>query len=196
MSDGCWETGGTATQQPFFIQDRPCGTSSIKPMFIPFSRINPAARLWVYQANRLLTDEEVLTIEAALEPALDTWAAHGSPLLASAQVVESRFVIIAVDEDHSLPSGCSIDASTHFLQAIGRQLGTEFFDRSPAFINADGKLETVPIPGIKTAVLTGKITQETTVFNTLVSTKAEFLSDWTRQAGNTWLKRYFVKQLV
>jgi hypothetical protein len=165
-------------------------------MFIPFSRINPSARVWVYQANRNLTDAEVQTIEAALEPALDTWAAHGSPLLASAQVAENRFVIIAVDEDHTLPSGCSIDASTHFLQAIGRQLSADFFDRSPAFINTNGTLETVPMAGIKTAVLTGKIMQETTVFNTLASTKAEFLADWKRTAGDTWLKRYFVKQLV
>ena len=165
-------------------------------MFIPFSRINPSARVWVYQANRSLTNAEVQIIETALEPALDTWAAHGSPLLASAQVIDNRFVIIAVDEDHTLPSGCSIDASTHFLQAIGRQLNADFFDRSPAFVNADGQLETVPMTGIKTAVLTGKITQETTVFNTLVSTKTEFLTDWKRQAGNTWLKRYFVKQLV
>lgn len=165
-------------------------------MFIPFSRISSAARVWVYQANRTLTEAEVQTIEAALEPALDTWAAHGSPLLASAQVIENRFVIIAVDEDHTLPSGCSIDASTHFLQAVGRQLNVDFFDRSPAFLTADGTLETVPVAGIKTAVLTGKITRETTAFNTLASTKEEFLTDWKRQAGDTWLKRYFVKQLV
>ena len=89
-------------------------------MFISFDQITPEARLWVYQANRSLTADEAAAIETAIRPALDEWAAHGHPLLASARVVAGRFLLVAVDEGAGLPSGCSIDASVHTVQAIGR----------------------------------------------------------------------------
>lgn len=160
-------------------------------MFVPFSSLPDSARLWVYQANRPLTDAEVLHINAALEPALSQWAAHGQPLLASAQVVHNRFVVIAVDEGHNLPSGCSIDASTHFLKGIGGQLSVDFFDRSAAYVGVNGEVQTLSLPKIKEAVMDGRLTPETTVFNTLVNTKGDFALNFIKPAAQTWLNRYF-----
>ena len=160
-------------------------------MYVDFDKLPDTARVWVYQANRPLTDGDVKTIEEALQPALRQWAAHGQPLLASAQVIKNRFVVVAVDEGYSLPSGCSIDASVRMLQDIGRQIKSDFFDRSAAFQGADGSVQTYALPMIKEAVANGSLTPDTTVFNTLVKTKAEFLADWHVRASDSWLKRYF-----
>lgn len=165
-------------------------------MYIDFEQIANNARVWVYQADRPLSTADVLAIETALQPSLNSWTAHNEPLLASTKVTEDRFIVIAVDETHHLPSGCSIDASVHFLQRLGQQLGINFFDRSVPFINADGQLQTLPLSDIKAAVADGILTPETTVFNTLVKTKSDLLVNWRVQAGATWLKRYFpIKQL-
>jgi hypothetical protein len=164
-------------------------------MWIDFEQISDAARVWVYPASRSLTRAEVDQINESLPTALGGWAAHGQPLLASAVVVENRFVVIAVDEDQALPSGCSIDASTHFLQAIGQSLGVDFFDRSMAFRDADGLVQTVPALASKKAVADGLITPDTLILNTLVKTKVEFMTDWQQRAGDSWLNRYF-RQVV
>lgn len=165
-------------------------------MWIDFDKITDDARVWVYQASRALSPDEITAVQQALQPALNGWVAHGQPLLTSAQVVENRFIILAVDEDQSLPSGCSIDASVHFVQAIGQQLKqsgapVDFMDRSAAYRSADGSVVTLALPEIKTAVTDGRLTPETFIFNTLVKTKAEFRSSWQVKAGDTWLKRYF-----
>jgi hypothetical protein len=166
-------------------------------MFISFDQIPPEARLWVYQANRPLTPEEVTATERAIRPALDAWAAHGHPLLASASVVANRFLLVAVDEGAGLPSGCSIDSSVHTVQGIGQQLGRssgepiDFMDRSATYLSASGNVESVALPGIKAAVAAGTLTPDTLVFNTLVKTKAEFEAQWHIPAAQTWLKRYF-----
>ncbi|GAB2554478.1 hypothetical protein [Spirosoma aerophilum] len=160
-------------------------------MYIDFDKLPDTARVWVYQANRALTDGDVKTIEETLRPALSQWAAHGQPLLASAQVAESRFLVVGVDEGYSLPSGCSIDSSMRTVQEIGRQLGVDFFDRSAAVQTAEGSVQTFALPVIKEAVTNGQLTPDTSVFNTLVKTKAEFLSDWRIRAADSWLKRYF-----
>ncbi|ADB41511.1 hypothetical protein [Spirosoma linguale] len=160
-------------------------------MYIDFDKLPETARVWVYQANRTLTDGEVKTIEETLQPALNQWAAHGQPLLAAARVVGNRFVVVGVDEGYTLPSGCSIDSSMRTIQEIGRHLGVDFFDRSAAVQAVDGSVQTIALPAIKEAVANGHLTPDTTVFNTLVKTKAEFLSDWRIRAADSWLKRYF-----
>ncbi|MFD2932205.1 hypothetical protein [Spirosoma flavum] len=160
-------------------------------MYIDFDKLPDTARVWVYQADRPFTDGEVKIIEEALQPALSQWAAHGQPLLASAQVIKNRFVIIGVDEGYNLPSGCSIDASVRTLQEIGREVSADFFNRSAAIQVADGSVQTLALPAIKKAVTDGLLTPDTTVFNTLVKTKADFLSDWRIRAADSWLKRYF-----
>ncbi|GAB4037634.1 hypothetical protein [Spirosoma gilvum] len=160
-------------------------------MYIDFDKLPDHARVWVYQANRSLTDEEVNAIDASLQTALNQWAAHGEPLLSSAKVIENRFIVVAVDEGYTLPSGCSIDSSVRTIQEIGRQSGVDFFDRSAAIRSADGSVQTFALPTIKVAVADGLLTTDTVVFNTLVKTKAEFLADWQISAANSWLKRYF-----
>ncbi|HEX9956664.1 MAG TPA: hypothetical protein VGA96_05400 [Fibrella sp.] len=164
-------------------------------MYISFDQITPNARLWVYQANRALTADEKAAVESALQPALDSWAAHGHPLLASAQVVDDRFLLVAVDEGAGLPSGCSIDSSVHTVQAIGQALGIDFMDRSVTYLAGVKSVQSVPLGSLKAAFADGTLTPATTVFNTLAKTKAEYLAAWHVPAVQTWLKRY-IKQVV
>ncbi|GAB3911636.1 hypothetical protein GCM10028803_53590 [Larkinella knui] len=160
-------------------------------MWISFNQLPDTARVWVYQAARELTDAEVTAIENDMQSAVDSWAAHGTPLLGSAKLLNNRFLIVAVDEGHHLPSGCSIDSSVRWVRGIGQALNTDFFDRSAAFVTASGSIETVALPQIKAAVTEGRITPETTIYNNLVATKAELLNHWQIRAADSWLKRYF-----
>ncbi|MEZ0540437.1 hypothetical protein [Fibrella arboris] len=159
-------------------------------MYISFDQLTPDARLWVYQANRALTASEATAIETALQPALTNWAAHGQPLLASARVVDGRFLLLAVDEGVGLPSGCSIDSSVHTVQEIGQSFAIDFMDRSVTYLDADHAVQSLPLGSLKAAFIDGTLTPETIVFNTLAKTKAEYLANWHVPAAHTWLKRY------
>lgn len=163
-------------------------------MYIPFSDIDFNARVWVYQANRALTSEEAGIISETLKSALDLWEAHGKPLTASGKIFENRFVVIAVDERDELPSGCSIDKSTHWLKEIGHQMNLDFFDRSLAYLDDQDHVATVAVPQIKQAVADGLITPYTTVFDNQVQTKAQWMKRWKVSAADTWLNRYFASQ--
>lgn len=163
----------------------------IKAMWIDFDKLPDDARVWVYQANRPLSDGDVNVINQALQSALGQWAAHGQSLLASAQVVENRFVVVGVDEGYNLPSGCSIDSSVRTLRELGESLAIDFFSRSVAIRATDGAVQTIDLSTIRAAVVSGILTFETTVFNTLVKSKTEFLTNWQLRAADSWLKRYF-----
>ncbi|HEV7347441.1 hypothetical protein [Telluribacter sp.] len=163
-------------------------------MYVPFDKIDFGARLWIYQASRELTDAEVGTITETLKAALDDWEAHNKPLLSSGKVFHNRFVVIAVDEKRELPSGCSIDKTVHWLQEIGQRLNVDFFDRSVAYLDAQGKVKTLSIAEVKQAIADEQLTPSTTVFDNLVSTKSQWMTRWKVTAGSTWLKRYFKQQ--
>jgi hypothetical protein len=161
-------------------------------MYLPFSEIDLNARIWIFQANRAFNEQEESLITETLKASVDLWEAHGKPLTASVKLFENRFVIIAVDERDELPSGCSIDKLTHWIQEIGHQLHIDFFDRSLAYLDHDNKLLTASLPEIKRAVAEEVITRYTTVFDNQVQTKAQWMTKWKVPAANTWLKRYFV----
>lgn len=165
-------------------------------MYIPFDEISFDARLWIYQANRHLTDQEVSLTTETLKAALEGWEAHSSTLLSSGKVFYNRFVVIALDESHELPSGCSIDKSVHWLQEIGNQLGVDFFDRSVVYLDEMNRVKTLSIPEIKQAVADEEIVPNTTVFDNLVATKAQWMKRWKVPASQTWMKRYFKEPAV
>ena len=95
-------------------------------MYIDFDKISQNARIWVYQTNHQLADNEIVAIENYLKPAVNQWAAHGASLLVSAKVLHNRFVIIALDQDMNEASGCSIDASTRWFKELGEALNVDF----------------------------------------------------------------------
>ena len=120
-------------------------------MYIDFDKIPQNARIWVYQANRQLADNEVVMINNFLKPAVNQWAAHGASLLASAKVLHNRFVLIALDEIQNEASGCSIDASTRWFKDLGEQLNVDFFDRSQAYFDGN-EIKTFSVFQAKKAV--------------------------------------------
>lgn len=166
-------------------------------MYVDFDKIPQDARIWVYQANRQLTDAEVNTVENYLKPAVNQWAAHGASLLASAKVLHNRFVIIALDQNMNAASGCSIDASTRWFKELGEALNIDFFDRSQAYLDGN-EIKTFSVFQYKKAVESGLIFSDTTIFNNnTLSILGDISEKWQIKAIEApTLKRFFAKDLV
>jgi hypothetical protein len=160
-------------------------------MFIPFNQMEDTSRLWVYQCNRSLTNEEVELLSGSLTSFLDSWKAHNQPLTSSFFIENNIFVIIAVDEASYGASGCSIDASVHELQVLQEKLKVDFFTRDTVIFKNGQSLERVRLQEIKSRVANGELQADSLVFNTLIGAKKDLETNWVAPAGDTWLKRYF-----
>lgn len=160
-------------------------------MYIPFDTLSSHARVWVYQADRSLTEVEQALIEKTAPAFLDSWATHGKPLKASYRLFHNQFLVIGVDEVQQTASGCSIDSSVSFVQALEKELEVSFLDRGKvAFVSGD-KVFLEAIPQLKKSIASGRITADTQTFNNLVASKQELEEKWLLPAKETWLKRYF-----
>lgn len=151
------------------------------------------ARVWIYQADRLLTETEQQFITEASAQFVAQWAAHGTPLTAAAQVLKGYFLVLGVDEAQAQASGCSIDKSVHFVKSIGAQLNIDFFNRLNLAVETPA-IQLVPLSEFENLAANGTISPDTYVYDNTVTTAADFAARWHTKASNTWLSRYFAKQ--
>ena len=165
-------------------------------MFVSFASLAPASRIWIFQANRPFAREELKLVENRLHQFTEEWAAHGVPLKTSFTVKFDQFIILAADDTHESPSGCSIDSSVRVLKELENALGIQLFDRDKVAFNPGKEIVLVPLGELKQKFQEGILNEETLAFNNLVSTKGEFEKSWVVPAGQTWLKRYIPNQLA
>jgi hypothetical protein len=150
----------------------------------------PHARAWVYKASRPLNDSELEFCTKNLQAFIGEWSSHGASMKAGYTIMADRFLVLMADEDQAKASGCSIDSSVHFIQALGRELNIDFFDRMHVVINVADEFKEVNFNEIPNLLSQGLVTAETQVFDTLVANKADFDSRFQAPMKDTWLSRY------
>ncbi len=157
-------------------------------MYIPFESLPDDAKIWVYQADRSLEENEVQRMTAAAKEFMDQWEAHGAPLSASFRISHNQFLIIGVDENANRVTGCSTDTKVRFVQLLQQKIGVNFFDRSLVAILDNDEVTLVPLQELKQRKVS--VGEDTLTFNNLITTKGQLNSDWKQPAGKSWLSRY------
>ncbi len=159
-------------------------------MFINFNQLPDDSRIWVYQANRKLTDQEVDFIKERIPVFLENWTAHGKDLEAGFEIRFNRFIIIGLNQQNASATGCSIDASVKFIQSIEQELGIDLMDKmNVTYYNGD-YIAHKTLLDFKKMAKAKSVSKETIVFNNLVTTKAEYLENWKVPAKDSWHSRF------
>jgi hypothetical protein len=160
-------------------------------MHVPFETLPKTARVWIYQADRALTLKNIQSLEQNAITFCNQWAAHGVALKSSFKFLHNRFLILAVDEQANMASGCSIDSSVNFVRSLEQNLNVGFLDRTKVAFVINNEVFLESLANMKSKVEKGEITASTITFNNLVSNIEEFEENWQTEAGNSWLKKYF-----
>lgn len=164
-------------------------------MFFPFETLPSHARIWVYQADRKLTEDEGKRVSADYKAFCEGWEAHGQPLKTSFQLLHNQFLILAVDEGVHQASGCSIDGSVRVLKNLQNQ-GINFLDASKiAFLlNEDVKL--FNRLELKALFTSGFLAPQTITFNNLVATKGDWETQWKIPVEKSWMAKYLANHTL
>ena len=160
-------------------------------MYVAFDHLPPQARVWIYQASRPLTEEELVPLLPRLAAFAEEWTSHGRQLAASAQFLHRQFLVIGLNEEVAGASGCSIDASVRFVRELEQQLGLELLDKSRMAFLTEGRLRLLNRQELRAAIAAGEVTADALYFNNTLSTKGELADNWPAPAGQTWLAAYF-----
>jgi len=150
------------------------------------------ARVWVYGANRRLSDQELTLVKNQLEDFCADWAAHGAKLACGFNILYDQLVILAVDEQQAAASGCSIDSSVRVIREIDANLNIDLFNRLRAFVVRENGLETYSPSEFKTALEANQINADTAVIDPLVLNLDQMNQEFIKPVSDTWLKKYSV----
>lgn len=159
-------------------------------MLVDFDNLPNDARIWVYQANRKLSEEEVQFIREQSALFLENWTAHGKDLEAGFTIKYNRFIVVGLNQQNASASGCSIDASVKFIQAIEKELGIDLLDKMNVTYYSGDYIAYKPLLDFKKMAKNRSISKETIVFNNLVTTKSEFDTNWEVPAKDSWHSRF------
>lgn len=151
-----------------------------------FDALPDSARVWVFGSSKALLEAESSLLLARVDEFLAQWKAHGDPLTAARMFSSGRFLTIAVDQDTAHASGCSIDGLFRSLKELELQIGTSFLDRSLVFYADESGIHSTHRDEFASLASGGTVTNETSVFDTTVTTLGEWRARFHSLAGNSW----------
>ncbi|SIP91128.1 hypothetical protein SAMN05880574_10267 [Chryseobacterium sp. RU37D] len=143
-------------------------------------------RVIIYPASRPLETKEAKAITEKLFDFLATWAAHGKPLSSSFKIEKNQFIVICVDEEKEMASGCSIDALGKAMKEIDEQYQLGLFDRMKASYVENGEVKTLKLFDFKSKIKSGEISKDIQVFDFSKNTYMEFIGNFLLPFERSW----------
>ncbi len=159
-------------------------------MLVPFNELPDSSRVWIYQSNRSFSDLELQEITAKLESFIAQWTAHGADLKASFEIKYKRFITLALDHQLNVATGCSIDASVKFIQQLEQDYNVDLLDKMNVSYKQGEFVAYKTLTDFRKMAKEKAVSKNTIVFNNLVNTKGEYLSDWEVPAEDSWHNRF------
>lgn len=160
-------------------------------MLVEFNTLPEHSRVWIYQANRSFSEEELTEIKQKLDTFITNWTAHGSDLNAGYDIRYKRFIILAVDQTSQSATGCSIDASVRFIQQLEQDYNLDLMDKMNVSYKQGQFVAHKTLLDFKKMVKDKAVSKNTIVFNNLVTNIGELNENWEVPAEQSWHSRFF-----
>ncbi|SDS33360.1 hypothetical protein SAMN04515667_1939 [Formosa sp. Hel1_31_208] len=159
-------------------------------MLVDFNTLPEESRVWIYQANRSFTDQEISEIKEKLNIFIENWTAHGSDLQSGYTIEYKRFIVIALNQNLNTATGCSIDASVHFIQELEKDYNVDLMDKMNVSYKQGEFIAHKTLLDFKKMAKDKAVSKNTIVFNNLVTNIAEFKENWEVPASESWHSRF------
>jgi hypothetical protein len=159
-------------------------------MLVDFNTLPEESRVWIYQANRSFSEQELEEIESKLNIFIENWTTHGSDLQSGYLIKYKRFIIIGLNQNLNKASGCSVDASVHFIQELEKEYGVDLMDKMNVSYKQGDFVAYKTLIDFKKMAKEKAVSKNTIVFNNLVTNIAEFNENWEVPASESWHNRF------
>ncbi|WP_296383980.1 ABC transporter ATPase [Winogradskyella sp.] len=159
-------------------------------MLVDFNTLPEESRVWIYQANRSFSENELAKLEEKLNVFIEAWTAHGQDLQAGYKIVYKRFIVIALNQSLNSATGCSIDASVHFIQELEKEYNVDLMDKMNVSYKQGEFIAHKSLLDFKKMAKDKAVSKNTIVFNNLVTNISEFNENWEVPASESWHSRF------
>ena len=159
-------------------------------MILDLIALDNSAKVWIYQADREFSYDELDEIRPMIFDFLDQWTSHQNMLMTYGNIFHRRFLALFVDESLAGASGCSIDTSVRFVKDLEAKFNVSLMGRDQVAYMIDEEISIIPLIELGASVKDGKLKEDTFVFDNLVKNKDAFLKEWCKPMNESWHKRF------
>nr|WP_321235048.1 ABC transporter ATPase [uncultured Psychroserpens sp.] len=159
-------------------------------MLVDFNTLPEESRVWIYQSNRSFSEQELSELKEKLDIFIENWTAHGSDLQSGYTIEYKRFIVIALNQSLTNATGCSIDASVHFIQQLENDYNVDLMDKMNVSYKQGEYVAHKSLLDFKKMAKDKAVSKNTIVFNNLVTNIAEFKENWEVPASESWHSRF------
>ncbi|MEP1490120.1 MAG: ABC transporter ATPase [Algibacter sp.] len=159
-------------------------------MLVDFNTLPEESRVWIYQANRSFSEQEIEDIQSKLDVFITNWTAHGSDLEGGYQIKYKRFIVLGLNQNLNVATGCSIDASVHFIQQLEKDYNVDLMDKMNVSYKQGEYIAYKTLLDFKKMAKDKAVSKNTIVFNNLVANVGEFNENWEVPASESWHSRF------
>ncbi|HEY5687505.1 MAG TPA: ABC transporter ATPase [Yeosuana sp.] len=159
-------------------------------MLVDFNTLPDESRVWIYQANRTFTDQEIEAIQSRIIEFIQNWTAHGGDLESGYCIKYKRFIVLGLNQNLNHATGCSIDASVHFIQQLEKDFSVDLLDKMNVSYKQGEFIAYKTLTDFRKMAKEKAVSKNTIVFNNLVNNIAEFKENWEVPASESWHSRF------
>ncbi|MDA9069707.1 ABC transporter ATPase [Flavobacteriaceae bacterium] len=159
-------------------------------MLLDFNILPEESRVWIYQANRSFSEDELQEIQSKLDIFIENWTAHGSDLQVGYTIKYKRFIVLGLNQNLNSATGCSIDASVHFIQQLEKDYKVDLMDKMNVSYKQGDYVAYKTLTDFRKMAKDKAVSKNTIVFNNLVNNIAEFNENWEVPASESWHSRF------
>ena len=144
--------------------------------------------MWLFGAQRTLTDAEAVSIQGQMVDFVSGWQAHGKGLTADFCLLHRCILIVAVDESKEAPSGCSIDKVFHLLQSQKGKFDLDFFQRTLVWVLKGNDICILNKLEVQAALDSGEIHRDAPTMNMLAQSLGDLKKKGlTMSLSDSWI---------
>lgn len=154
-------------------------------------------KVWVYQSNRIFSEEEKEIIGQRLDHYTRNWISHNRPVKGWGSLFFNQFIVLMADDTMDRLCGSAVDNSIRFIKELELKFGLELINRMNLGFVKDDILLVVNLHDVQQKVAEGSITGETLFFNNAITTKRQLVDHWIRPFKESFFwKRVANKAIV
>ena len=98
--------------------------------------------------------------------------------------------MLGLNQQNASASGCSIDASVHFVQELQEKMGVDLLDKMNVTYYNGAFIAHKSLLDFRKMAKNKSVSANTIVFNNLVNTKAQYKENWEVAAKDSWHSRF------
>lgn len=157
---------------------------------VQFESLPNDSRVWVFGSDKTLDSDQTKMLMSAVDVFLQQWKAHGAELTVGREWRAGRFLTIAVDQSTAGASGCSIDGLFRTLKSLEPKLGASMVTSGLIFYkDSNGAVQSVSREGFTELGTSGQVGPQTRVFDTTVTSLAEWRARFELDLKESWHAR-------